>query len=197
MSETKSNPSSAASSTPSTISLANSSSSTPSATLASAATNLNPAEFTVEFLRNQTSVRLNEIKKANKIRKKADQDLVDAIAEWYQKNYGPESATVSATPKTRKPRAKKTTSDAGTMANTIGVATTLEDSIRAEVAQDAAGGETVSETPKTKAKKPQKVKQPEPTSEELEKYKQSLSITREALRDKVHQIHNLLRNTGI
>jgi len=141
MSETKSNPSSV--------------SSTPSSTPASAAANLNPAEFTPEFLRNQTSVRLNEIKKANKIRKKADQDLVDAIAEWFQKNHGPESATVSAaTPKTRKPRAKKTTSDAGTTPNTVGVSTTLEDSIRAEVAQDAAGGELVSETTKTKAKKP-------------------------------------------
>jgi len=191
MSETKSNPSSA-SSTPSTTSA------TPSAT-PSAATNLNPAEFTVEFLRKQTVGRLKEIKKANKIRKKTEtpEELVDCLVEWYQKNYGPESATVSATPKTRKPRAKKTTSEAGNTPTTATTtATTLEDSIMAEVAQDAAGGESVSETPKAK-KKTQKVKQLEPTSEELEKYKQSLSITREALRDKVHQIHNLLRNTGI
>lgn len=182
MSETKSNPSSA--------------SSTPSA----AAINLNPAEFTVEFLRKQTVGRLKEIKKANKIRKKTEtpEELVDCLVEWFQKNHGPESSVVSeATHKTRKPRAKKTPSEVVTTPTTATTtATTLEDSIRSEVAQDVAGGESVSETPKTK-KKTQKVKQPEPTSEELEKYKQSLSITREALRDKVHQIHNLLRNTGI
>jgi len=147
MSENKSNPSSA-SSTPSTTPVA--------------ATNLNPAEFTVEFLRKQTVGRLKEIKKATKIRKKTEtpEELVDCLVEWYQKNHGPASAAVSATPKTRKPRAKKTKSDVGTIPNTVGVSTTLEDSIRAEVAQDAAGGETVSETPKTKkGKKPAKLRQ--------------------------------------
>lgn len=98
-----------------------------------ASTGLNPAEFTKEYLGTQTLDRLKLIKKQCGFRKKTEThaEFVDAIYEWFQKNHGPKP--VGETPKTRKPRAKKVDSS-----QTIQTGS-LVDSIRADVAQDAAG----------------------------------------------------------
>jgi len=111
----------------------------------------NPAEFTKEYLGQQTLDKLKLIKKQFGFRKKTEThaEFVDAIYEWYQKNHATKSDT-SQTPKTRKHRAKKATNSAGASAGT------LTDSIRAEVAQDAAGVSVPLSA--TKEKKPRQTK---------------------------------------
>lgn len=225
---------------------------------------LNPAEFTKEYLGTQPLDKLKLIKKTCGFRKKTEthNEFIEAIYEWYQKNHAPKSAT--ATPKTRKPRAKKDVPGETTVIMTtkkrsiesnkdfLGTRTveqlkvirdknnipaetdnhselvdiiynwyeakyaaenqpcsgSLVDSIRAEVAEDAAEGLSVpdQQEPTGKGKKKEKpgkmtTKRPDFSTEEgkkeLEQYKQSSSSTKEALKDRVHQIHNLLRNKGI
>ena len=111
---------------------------------------LNPVEFTKEYLGQQPLDKLILIKKTCGFHKttKTEQEYRDAIYEWYQKNHGPKP--VGETPKTRKPRAKKATNSA------VSTAETLTDSIRAEVAQDAAG--VSSPQTATKEKKPRQSK---------------------------------------
>ena len=111
---------------------------------------LNPAEFTKEYLGQQPLDKLKLIKKQCGFRKKTEThaEFVDAIHEWYQKNHAPKP--VGDTPKTRKPKAKKVDSS-----QTIQTGS-LVDSIRAEVAQDAAG--ISSPQTATKEKKPRQPK---------------------------------------
>jgi len=181
-----------------TTSVANS----PSPSVATETTNittnpsgLNSAEFTKEYLGTRDENQLRLIKKTCGFRKKTEtkQEYVEAIYEWYQKNHVPKSAT--ETPKTRKPRAKK--SD-----NPVPIQTgTVEKSIRAEVALDAAGASNtvygLGQGNKKERVGKMATKRPEFTQDELKDYLHTSSSTKEALKDRVHQIHNLLRNKGI
>ena len=184
--------------------------STSTTNTSAASTGLNPVEFTKEYLGQQTLDKLKQIKKQCGFRKKTETsaEFVDAIYEWYQKNHAAKSDT-SQTPKTRKPRAKKATNSA---VSTVG---TLTDSIRAEVAQDAAGvssPQTATKEKKPRQSKGKKGEQPELKPITLQRKTNRVLVTltdqeREDIRKnkeaktKIYQfldnIHNQLRGSSI
>ena len=139
-------------------------------------------EANKDFLATRTVEQLKAIQSKNNIPGDTEEhsELIDIIYNWYEVKYAAEN---------------------------LGSASSLVDSIRAEVAQDAAGMSSLDHQESTgKGKKKEKTgkmttKRPDFTTEggkkELDQYRQSSSSTKEALKERVHQIHNLLRNKGI
>ena len=139
-------------------------------------------ESNKDFLTTRTVEQLKAIQVKNAIPGDTEEqsELVEMIYNWYEAKYAAENKAQTES---------------------------LVESIRSEVAQDAAGVNVLDQQePTGKGKKKEKTgkmttKRPDFSTEEgkkeLEQYKQSSSSTKEALKDRVHQIHNLLRNKGI
>lgn len=137
-----------------------------------------PAEqFSVEYLSNQTLDTLKTMKKVCKIRAKTIETVADytrIINEWYLKN------SVKCLAKQKNP-IQLTMSEPLNLDLTI-----LPDNNILTINQ------TIVQT-KIRKEKPKLYNFSET---ELEQYKKHIISTRESMYDKVHQIHNFLRNKG-